>query len=211
MTYPIRINKYLQEKKIASRREADSLIEKGLVLVNGQKIKLGYMVQEKDVVDIKANKKCIYLAYYKPRGLPTQDKPGVKSVVSEWKESGVYPIGRLDKESEGLILLTNDGLFAKKVLDKYEKEYLVKVREPLRKGIISIMESGMKTKALGKLLPVKAEIINRTTIKMILQEGKRHQIRVMLNDLRYTIESIKRIRIGSIKLGKMKPGESRAL
>jgi 23S rRNA pseudouridine2604 synthase len=211
MEYPIRINKYLQEKKLASRREADSLIEKGLVLVNGKKTKLGYMVQEKDVVEVNVKKNSVSLAYYKPRGLPTQDRPGVKSVVTEWQAEGLYPIGRLDKESEGLLLLTNDGRFARKVFDKHDKEYLVKVREPLRKGIVSIMESGMTTNTLGKLLPVKAEIINRTTIKMVLKEGKKHQIRVMLNDLCYTITSIKRTRIQDIELGNMKPGESRKI
>lgn len=208
MEYPIRINKYLRDIGIASRREADSLIESGLVLVNDQKVKAGYMVNEDDKVEVKNIKKCLHLAYYKPRGLPTQDKPGVKSVVTEWQKEGLYPIGRLDKESEGLILLTNDGRFARKVLEEYDKEYLVKVREPLRKGIISIMEAGMVTESLGKLLPVKAEIVNRTTIKMVLNEGKKHQIRVMLNDLRYTILSIKRVRIGDIKIGKLKPGES---
>lgn len=138
---------------------------------------------------------------------------GKKSVISEWEEKGLYPIGRLDKESEGLLLLTNDGRFAREVLSEkkeYEKEYMVIVKEPLRAGIPAIFKSGMRTKTLGKLLPAKAEIINRTTLRVVLNEGKRHQIRIMLSELRYTITSLKRVRIGNINLGNLKPGQIRS-
>ncbi len=213
MEYPIRINKYLKEKGLASRREADSLVKSELVLVNGKTVENGFMVKEKDIVTLKDIKKEYkYLAYYKPRGLPTQDQPGKNSVVTEWKNLGLYPIGRLDKESEGLLLLTNDGRFATEVLskkEKYEKEYVVTVRETLRPSVAKVLQKGMSTSALGKLLPAKAKIIDKKTIKIVLNEGKRHQIRVMLNDLSYTIISLKRVRIGSIKLGNLKPGESR--
>jgi 23S rRNA pseudouridine2604 synthase len=152
------------------------------------------------------------MAYYKPRDLPTQDLPGRKSVITEWKEKGLYPIGRLDKSSEGLLLLTNDGRFAREVLSKkYEKEYLVAVKEPLRQGIIKIFQSGMQTEALGKLLPAKARIINKTKFQIILNEGKRHQIRIMLNELGYTIVSLKRIRIGNIKIENLKSGQTRPI
>jgi 23S rRNA pseudouridine2604 synthase len=211
MNYPLRINKYIRDRGLASRREADLLVAEGLVLVNGKKVPSGYMVSATDQVEIKKIKECIYLAYYKPRGLSTQDQPGRKSVVGEWREKGIYPIGRLDKESEGLLLLTNDGRFARKVFAEYDKEYLVTTREPLRSGIVEIFQSGMQTETFGKLLPVKAKIIDKQTIQMILNEGKKHQIRVMLNDLSYTITSIKRVRIGNIEIGGLKPGQVRQL
>lgn len=209
----IRINKYLRDKGLASRREADKLVESGMVFVNGKKAESGMMVIEEDKVEVRGKQKQLkYLAYYKPRGLATQDLKGKKSVITEWEKEGLYPVGRLDKESEGLLLLTNDGLFAREVLSensKYEKEYIVSVNQPLREGIPAIFKSGMQTKNLGKLLPAKAEIINKTTLRVILNEGKRHQIRVMLSELGYTISSLKRVRIGSVKLGNLKTGETR--
>ena len=215
MEYPIRINKYLRDKGLASRRESDKLVESGLVFVNGKRAGNGIMVNEKDNVTVKGIKKEYkYLAYYKPRDLPTQDLPGKKSVITEWRSKGLYPIGRLDKSSEGLLLLTNDGRFAKEVLSnsaKYEKEYLITVKEPLRVGVVKIFKSGMDTQALGKLLPAKARIINDSKIQVILNEGKRHQIRVMFNELNYTIATLKRIRVGDIKIENLKPGETRVL
>ena len=215
MEYPIRINKYLRDKGLASRREADKLIESSDVFINGKKAENGMMVKESDKVEVKGKQKeHHYVAYYKPRGLATQDLVGKKSVISEWKDSGLYPIGRLDKESEGLLLLTNDGRFVTEVLSedsKYEKEYIVTVKEPLRPGVVRIFKSGMATKTLGKLLPAKAKIMNKNTLQVILNEGKRHQIRIMLNELRYTIASLKRIRIGNIKLGNLRPGQTREL
>ena len=207
MEFPIRINKYLRDKNIASRREADKLVGAGLVFVNGKRVENGSMVNENDKVTLKENKnnkkELQYLAYYKPKGLATQNLTGLPSVITEWKSKGLYPIGRLDKESEGLLILTNDGRFAREVLTnstKYDKEYLVSTKEPLRAGVVTIFKSGMQTQAFGKLLPAKAQIMGKTKLKVILMEGKRHQIRVMLNELNYTIVSLKRIRIGNIKI-----------
>jgi 23S rRNA pseudouridine2604 synthase len=215
MQYPIRINKYLRDKNLASRREADKLVQDGQVFVNGKKAENGMMIKEGDSVSVRGkHKEYVYLAYYKPQGLATQDLTGCRSVITEWKKEGLYPIGRLDKESEGLLFLTNDGRFAREVLSdasRYEKEYKVTVKEPLRAGIVSIFRSGMQTAVLGKLLPARAEIINPTTLRVVLHEGKHHQIRVMLSELRYTITSLRRVRIGDIRLGDMKPGEVRPL
>lgn len=215
MKFPIRINKYLRDKGLASRREADKLVESGLVFVNGKRVDSGTMVNEKDDVIVKGKvKEYKYVAYYKPRDLPTQDLPGRKSVITEWKDKGLYPIGRLDKSSEGLLLLTNDGRFAREVLSnssKYEKEYLINVKEPLRTSIIKIFQSGMQTQALGKLLPAKTQIAGTKKLRVILREGKRHQIRIMLSELNYTINSLKRVRIGNIKIENLKPGETRPL
>lgn len=213
MEYPIRINKYLAALGLASRREADKLVEDGLVFINKKIAKNGMLVNEgDDVVVMGSRKQYQYLAYYKPSGLATQDFAGRKSVIAEWKNKGLYPIGRLDKESEGLLILTNDGRLAREVLSensKYEKEYIVTVKEPIRAGIPAIFKSGMQTKNLGKLLPARAEIINRTTMRVILNEGKRHQIRIMLSELRCTVTSLKRVRIGDIRLGSLLPGQTR--
>lgn len=218
MIYPIRINKYLRDSGLASRREADKLVEAGLVFANGKRVDNGYIVKEGDKITLKENKNnkkvLKYIAYYKPRGLATQDLPGKPSVVWQFKDEKVYPIGRLDKESEGLLLLTNDGRFAREVLsqkDNYEKEYLVGVKEILKKSIVKQIESGMETSSLGKLLPAKARIVNNHKITIILNEGKRHQIRVMLEQLFYTVTSLKRVRIGNIRLEKLRPGESRLI
>jgi pseudouridine synthase len=215
ITYPIRINKYLRDKGLASRREADKLVEAGLVFVNGKRVDNGAMVNEKDKVIVKGKaKEYQYLAYYKPRNLPTQDLPGKPSVITEWKAKGLYPVGRLDKSSEGLLLLTNDGRFAREVLSdskKWEKEYIVTVKETLRPGIVKIFKAGMDTKDLGKLLPAKARIINNNRLQIILNEGKRHQIRIMLNEFNYTIAALKRVRIGDIKIESLKPGETRPI
>ncbi len=213
---PLRINKYLRDKGLCSRREADDLIEKGKVFVNGKKALPGMLISDKDTVELKEGwqKKHTYLAYYKPAGLPTQGERGEESVVSLISGGGLYPVGRLDKESEGLLILTNDGRIVKNVLggeSKLEKEYIVEVKEKLREGIPAILEKGMKTESLGVLLPAKAKITGERTLRVILTEGKRHQIRVMLAELRLTVKDLKRVRIGEIRLGRLRSGQSREL
>ena len=127
METPIRINKYLRDKGLASRREADKLVEDGLVFINRKKAENGMLVNESDKVEVRGKQKEYqYIAYYKPRGLATQDIKGKKSVISEWADKGLYPIGRLDKESEGLLLLTNDGRFAREVLSEKKDKNNVK-------------------------------------------------------------------------------------
>ena len=200
---------------LASRREADKLVEDGLVTINGTPAKNGTIVQEGDDVAVKGPKKAmVYLAYHKPRGLATQDLPGKPSVIEQFKPQGLYPVGRLDKESEGLLILTNDGRLVREMLSEnpiYEKEYIVHVKEAIRAGIPAIFASGMKTESLGQLLPAKAELMGKSIMRVVLNEGKRHQIRVMMSELHYTITSLKRVRIGTINLGSLKPGETRTI
>jgi 23S rRNA pseudouridine2604 synthase len=215
MDYPIRLNKYLRDIGLASRRESDRLIESGHVLVNGKKAQLGTMVNEGDDVSVREGvmKEMIYLAYYKPWGIATQGIKGQPSVINEWQPKGLFPVGRLDKESEGLLILTNDGRITSRLLgdeDTFEKEYIVEVREKLRSGIPAIFEKGMQTE-LGNLLPAQARIMNDHRINIILHEGKKHQIRVMLSELGYTVTLLKRVRIGKIRLGNLKPGQARNL
>src|SRR3989344_1207568 len=173
MNYPIRINKYLRDKNIASRRQADQMIAGGRVFVNGKRAEIGMLVGEQDKVTLrgKNEKECQYLAYYKPRGLATQSQEGSESVIAQWRGRGLFPIGRLDKESEGLLILTNDGRLTTKILSnesKFEKEYIVKVTEKLRKGIPAIFNKGMETKTFGKMLPAKIKIIDSHTLSVIL-------------------------------------------
>ena len=214
MNFPIRINKYLRDKDLASRREADLLIKSGKVFVNKKPAAIGMMIKAGDEVTVKGNqKKYVYLAYNKPRGLATQDFKGKESVITQWEREGLYPIGRLDKESDGLLLLTNDGRFARKVLShdkEYEKEYVVTVREHLRTGLPRIFKAGLKIKGLGTLLPANAEILTPTTLKIIINEGKKHQIRIMMSEMHYTVMSLTRVRIGNIMLGNLKPGQTRS-
>lgn len=215
MDSPIRINKYLRDKGFASRREADELIAAGKIFVNGKPAKEGMMISEKDKVEVRqTEKKYRYFAYYKPRGLATQTQNDEESVIENWKAKGLFPIGRMDKDSEGLLILTDDRRLTVKLIgedSEVEKEYLVRVREPLRKNIEMIFKKGMQTKSLGKLLPAEAEIESDHNLRAVLREGKKHQIRVMLAELGYTVESLKRIRIGKVSLGNSKPGEIRAL
>lgn len=208
MEYPIRINKYLRDAGLASlRREADRMVEAGIVFINGKRAENGMLVKDGDEVTVKGlRKQYQYLVYNKPLGQAMQG-------LALWEKKGFHRAGELDKDSEGLMVLTNDGLLMQQIASsdpKYDKEYIVTVKEQLRAGIPAILASGMTTENLGKLLPVKSEIMSKTTLRMILTEERRHQIRVMLSELHYTVNSIKRIRIGSINLGNLEPGQTRA-
>lgn len=214
--YPIRINRYLELKGVATRRGADELIKKGLVLINGQPAIIGYKVQTRDKVEVLAGaedeKKFIYLAYNKPRGLATED---IKI------KTGVFPLGRLDKESEGLILLTNDGRLTDRLLNpKYahEKEYEVEVKEKVSPMHKKILEGGVNSRVVvkgyrqtEKLRAKQVEIIGSQTMRIILTEGKKHQIRRMLAGAHLTVKSLKRVRIMDIKLKNLRPNSYRQL
>jgi 23S rRNA pseudouridine2604 synthase len=134
--------------------------------------------------------------------------------MTEWSAQGLFPIGRLDKDSEGLLILTDDGRVANWILGPesgVEKEYLVWVREKLRSGIVGIFARGMRTEPYKNLLPAQAKILSPHLLAIILHEGKKHQIRVMLSELGYTITRLKRVRVGSVRLGQLRPGEFRPL
>lgn len=214
--FPVRINTYLRDKGFASRREADELIAAGKVQINGKRAEKGMLVQKDDVIHVRghAEKQYQYLAFYKPIGMPTQAQPGERSVITDWQKKGLFPVGRLDKESEGLLILTNDRRLTARVLGvdaDIEKEYVVRVREQLRAGIPAIFKKGMDTETLGKLLPADATLVDKHTIRIVLTEGKKHQIRVMLSELGYTVSALRRSRVGHITLGRMHPGETRPL
>jgi 23S rRNA pseudouridine2604 synthase len=222
--YPIRINKYLEEKGVATRRGADGLIEQGLVLVNGKKAVLGYKVKEEDKVEVSpaafgGGEGFVYLAYNKPRGLSTEEIN-----ISTGGER-VFPLGRLDKESEGLILLTNDGRVTDRLLNpKYahEKVYEVEVREkvsPMHKKILeggvtyheaSPRGSRVRPKSL-KLQAKTCEIIDPNNLSITLTEGKKHEIRRMLAGAHLTVSRLRRVQIMNIELDSLAPGKTREL
>ncbi|MDE2399522.1 MAG: rRNA pseudouridine synthase [Patescibacteria group bacterium] len=196
--YPMRINKYLALKKISTRRGADELIREQKVFINGKRAVLGSQVSETDKVEIKGAKakEYKYYAYNKPIGVET-DSP----------KAGLFPLGRLDKASHGLLILTNDGRITDQLLSpKYfhEKEYVVKTKEKLRGSFKDKMEKGVNIEGY-KTKPCKVTIVNDFTFRVILTEGKKHQIRRMCSALFQEVADLKRERIMNIKLGNLKP------
>ncbi len=210
----MRIQKYLSQQGILSRREAEAYILQGWIKLNGQVVReMGVQIDPaKDKVEVVkpggALKGKKTLAFNKPRGLATEDIPGYSAQFS-----GLNAVGRLDKESEGLILLSNDGPVTKAVTgDAHltEKEYEVGVQEDIPLGKIRRMEEGIVLED-GMTMPAKAERLSSHSFSLIIKEGRRHQIRRMCDALHMTVVSLRRVRIGSIKIGKLKPGESRLL
>ena len=207
-----RINKYLSEIGFCSRRMADSLIEKGKISINGELAVMGQKVSgeeeikvENKLVFTKNDKEKIYLAFNKPVGVVcTTDTKREKNNIIDYINypTRIFPIGRLDKPSEGLIFLTNDGDIVNKILranNKHEKEYLVEVNKPITKDFIKLMGNGV---------PVLDKITNKCfvkqtgkkTFKIILTQGLNRQIRRMCEYLDYRVISLKRIRIMNIEL-----------
>lgn len=220
INYPMRINKYLAQKGYASRREADLLIEKKIVTINGKIAKIGDKVNENDIVNVnlKAKEKIknyVYFAYNKPKGVVTHSpEEGQKSIqqISSFPRD-VFPLGRLDKDSHGLILMTNDGRITEKLLSpeyNHEKEYVVTVNKPLNNLFFKHMANGIELEDF-RTKPCKIIKINENTFRIILTEGKKHQIRRMCAALGYTILDLRRVRIMSIKLGKLITGKWRKI
>ncbi|MBU4348315.1 pseudouridine synthase [Patescibacteria group bacterium] len=218
INYPIRINRYLALNGVATRRDADKLIQDGLVFINKKKAVLGDKVQETDKIEIlkddKHIKKLVYIVYYKPRGIVTHSpRTGEKSIKDTTDLPGIFPIGRLDKESEGLMLLTNDGRVTERVLHPrfaHEKEYDVIVREKVPSRAKRILEAGIRSS--GELLTAKkVRILSEHRMLIVLTEGKTHQIRRMLDTLRLTVENLKRTRVMNIELRTLKPGDTRII
>lgn len=217
ITYPMRINKYLALKGFATRREADRLVEQGVVYINNKKAVLGQQVNFGDAVEMRGDSRADYkyVAYYKPRGAVTHSAMhGEGDVADEFSKLGLFPIGRLDKESEGLLILTNDGRITERLLspdNDHTKEYVVTTQEKIRAGIPGILSKGMDTHLYGVLKPAKAKIIDDCVLQIDLVEGKKHQIRIMLDELHLTVRKLKRNKIMNIKLGTLRPGQQREI
>lgn len=211
-TYPMRINKYLAHKGVATRTGVDELIKSGKILINGQVAKLGDKVLETDKVEVRGvhnKKKNIYLAYNKPKGIvstnPQADEKGILQSVKLPKDTKVFPVGRIDKESHGLMILTSDGRITDRLLNpkyQHEKEYVVEVDRNFTPGFLRNMQDGVD---IGDSVTKKAVVkkINETTFNIILTEGQNRQIRRMTEKLGYTVRDLRRVRIQNIELGKI--------
>lgn len=219
--YPMRINKYLAWKKISTRRGADELIKDKKVFINDKLALLGSKINENDKIEIKGNKNSkvyVYFAYNKPIDTITHSpQKGEHDIREDLKKStipkDIFPIGRLDKNSHGLIILTNDGRITDQLLNpKYyhEKEYIVKTANKLRSNFKQKMEAGVNIEGYTTK-KCKVTIINDYAFKVILTEGKKHQIRRMCSALFQEVADLKRERIMNIKLGNLKPNTFREI
>ncbi|MEC7646611.1 MAG: 23S rRNA pseudouridine(2604) synthase RluF [Bacteroidota bacterium] len=212
MNETIRINKYLSENGYCSRRHADKLINEGRVRINGKNAVLGDKVFKTDqiyidgvLISIKKKKKKIYIAFNKPAGIVcTTDQKREKNNIITYINypTRIFPVGRLDKDSEGLIFLTNDGDIVNKILrarNNHEKEYEVTVHKPVTKEFIQSMSSGVPIlDTITRKCFVKQ--INKKKFKIILTQGLNRQIRRMCEYLGYDVKKLKRVRIMNIKL-----------
>lgn len=220
----VRLQKYLADCGVASRRKAEELILQGRVEVNGSRVtRLGSRVEpERDRVTcngkrVTRSKEYIYLKIYKPNGYVSScvRQKGEKTVldlVPDIKER-LYPVGRLDKDSEGLMLLTNDGEFANRMMHpryEHEKEYLVNVQFLMSNVQLMNLASGIILDG-KKTLPAKVKKLGEKQFNIVLKEGKKRQIRRMVEALGDCVVKLKRIRMGKIVLGDLKPGESEHL
>ncbi len=222
----MRLNNYISSTGMCSRREADTLIEEKRVKVNGVIAVLGLRVDENDEVRvddqiIQPKKKFVTLAYYKPSGITCTSEPNVKGNIIDAVNypERIFPIGRLDKESEGLILLTNDGSIVNQILrseNNHEKEYVVYVHKPIDREFKYQMEQGVEIfnpvkNEMTVTLPCKVRIIGEKSFKIILKQGLNRQIRRMCSALGYKVVYLKRIRIMNLTLDNLNKGQYRIL
>lgn len=221
MEFPMRINKYLAHTGVASRRESDDLIAKKKVKINGKIAIMGQQVAETDKVEVVGKTKDkSYLAYYKGRGVITHSPAAGEidiagRLAKDYGITDVSPVGRLDKDSEGLMILSNDGRITGPMLSpeaEHEKEYEVSVDKKVSGMFLRAMAAGVDIEGYRtKPASIVASTRNEKRFTIILTEGKKHQIRRMCAALGYQIQSLKRVRIMSIELGKLKPNQYRKI
>ena len=218
-----RLNKYLADCGICSRREADRMIEAGRVIVNGVPAQMGMRISETDDITVdgrpldKKDRKVV-LAYYKPVGVTCTEKD--KYAEKTIRDAIDYPIrvtyaGRLDKDSEGLLLLTNDGDLINGLMraaNYHEKEYLVRVNKPITDTFLQNMAEGVFLKELNvQTRPCQVEKEGKFVFRIVLTQGLNRQIRRMCRALGFDAQGIKRVRVANITIGKLKPGNYRLL
>lgn len=221
MEFPMRINKYLAHTGVASRREADLLVEKRQVLINGKKAVAGSQVQAGDKVEVTGTTKDKqYLAYYKGRGTISHspNEKEVDIVMRLERDFGITnmaPVGRLDKASEGLIIITSDGRITGPLLSPesgIEKEYQVEVDKKISTLFVHLMQNGVDIEGYQtKPTVVKPSTKNENKFNITLTEGKKHQIRRMCAALGYQVKNLKRVRIANIELKNIKPNQYRKI
>ena len=216
----MRINKFISEAGTASRRGADKLITEGRVTINGKRATIGSQVEPGDDVRVNGNqlfvaRNNVYIALNKPVGITCTTEKGVKGNIVDLVNHPfrVFHIGRLDKDSEGLILLTNDGDIVNEILrseNQHEKEYVVSVDRPITPEFLKQMSEGVKI--LDTItLPCKVEQLSKYDFKIILTQGLNRQIRRMCEELGYNVYRLQRIRIMNIQLDNLPVGQWRYL
>jgi len=218
----VRINKAISDSGYCSRRQADSIIEEGRVTINGVKATLGDRTMPEDEVRvdnkiIKENDTLVYVMLNKPVGITCTTDQRIEGNVVDFinHKERIFHVGRLDKPSEGLLLMTNDGDIVNKILragNKHEKEYIVKVDRPITKDFIMRMGSGVPLAELETTTkPCKVEQLSRFVFKIVLVQGLNRQIRRMCEYLGYDVAELQRIRIMNLTLGDLPLGEWRDL
>ena len=217
-----RLNKYISETGICSRRQADAMIEAGRVTVNGKRAAVGTQVADGDEVRVdgrpigrRDRPKPIYIAFNKPVGITCTTERHVEGNIIDFIDHAerIFPIGRLDKESEGLILLTNDGDIVNEVLraeHNHEKEYLVAVDRAPTDDFLRRMSQGVRIPD-GMTRPCKVSRVDGRVFRIILTQGLNRQIRKMCEALGHEVTALQRVRIMHIELGTLKVGRWRNL
>jgi len=213
-----RLNKAISETGFCSRREADRLIEQGKVTVNGEAAVMGLKVTSSDSISVNGQiitkeVRNIYLAFNKPVGITCTTDRAIKGNIVDYINypERIFPIGRLDKPSDGLIFMTNDGDIVNKILrakNNHEKEYVVRVKQPITPDFIEKMGSGIP---ILDTVTQKCKVsqIDDFTFNIVLTQGLNRQIRRMCDYLGYEVYNLKRVRIMNIKLGNLKKGQYR--
>jgi 23S rRNA pseudouridine2604 synthase len=215
----VRINKYLADTGVTTRRKADDLISKGIVFINGKTAVLGSYVRDGDKVTVGKQSEDevprVYYAYNKPEGIVTVGGQGKDKSIKDAMEFPipVFPIGRLDKDSEGLIIMTNDGRITSRLLGpeyNHEKEYRVRVNKNIEHQLLVNLNNGVR---LGKevTLPAKTRRVEKKIFDIVLTEGKNRQIRRMCGAYSYDVTQLTRIRIMNIELKNLRKGSYRPI
>ncbi len=222
----MRLNRYISDTGQCSRREADRLIGEGRITVNGLRARIGAEVGEGDEVRLdgqplrprsaaKGKRRHVYIALNKPAGITCTTESAVKGNIVDFvgHEQRIFPIGRLDKDSEGLILLTSNGDIVNAVLraeNKLEKEYLVAVNHPVTPEFLRGMSRGVPVHG-QTTLPCRTAKLGRFGFRIVLVQGLNRQIRLMAAHFGLRVKQLRRVRIGGVALGRLKPGQWRNL
>jgi len=223
----MRLNKHISDSGFCSRREADRLVAEGRVTVNGQRARIGAEVGEGDEVRIdgevlrprtaaKGQRRHVYIALNKPVGITCTTESSVKGNIVDFvgHEQRIFPVGRLDKDSEGLILLTSNGDIVNEILraeNKLEKEYLVEINHTVTPEFLRGMAKGGIPIHGQRTLPCRTGKLGAIGFRITLVQGLNRQIRLMAAHFGHRVKHLLRVRIGNVKLGRLKPGQWRNL
>ncbi|WP_250624621.1 pseudouridine synthase [Pinirhizobacter soli] len=224
----MRVNKYISEAGLCSRREADEWLQAGRVTINGETVGMGAKALDGDEVRVDGDvvvartmattptaRKAVYIALNKPVGITCTTEHGVDGNIVDFVDhpQRIFPIGRLDKDSEGLILLTSNGDIVNEILrseNNHEKEYLVAVNKPVTDEFLSGMARGVRIR--GQMTkPCRTRRIAKFGFSIVLTQGLNRQIRLMAAEFGYRVTQLRRVRIVNVRLGKLKVGQWRNL